>query len=243
MEKTKKGSNDLERAYNKYYPFLAEVRKRLLFIVSLFLIASFVGFIYYEELVRYVLSLLELEGVNIVFTSPFQFFELSISTGLFTGVVMTFPLIVGQLISFLKPALKKDEYRTIKKLIPFSIVFFAVGFGFGFQIMKYVITIFQEKSVELDIGNFLDVSNFLSKIIATSTLMGAAFQYPIILTILGKFKIIKIKNLSKQRPYFYVGSLIFAALLPPTDLFSLFLLTLPLALLFEITLLLGRIVK
>ena len=107
--------------------------------------------------------------------------------------------------------------------------------------MKYVIKIFLEKSQELNIGNFLDVSNFLSKVISTSALMGIAFQYPIVLAVLAQLKIIKYEFLKKQRAYAYTASLIFAALLPPTDILSLALLTLPLVILFEITLILIRI--
>ncbi|PIP52910.1 hypothetical protein COX08_03880 [Candidatus Beckwithbacteria bacterium CG23_combo_of_CG06-09_8_20_14_all_34_8] len=74
----------------------------------------------------------------------------------------------------------------------------------------------------------------------TSSLMGVAFQYPIVMTLLIRFKVIKHKTFEKQRPFAYVIALAFAAILPPTDLFSLILLTLPLVILFETTLILNR---
>ena len=49
----------------KYYPFLLEIRKRLLFIASLFLISSVFGFIYYEDVIRFILRLFKFEGVPI----------------------------------------------------------------------------------------------------------------------------------------------------------------------------------
>ena len=55
-----------------------------------------------------------------------------------------------------------------------------------------------------------------------------------------RFKVIKYQAFAKQRLFVYALSLIFAALLPPTDLLSLVLLFLPLALLFELTLLLNK---
>jgi Sec-independent protein secretion pathway component TatC len=48
--------------------------------------------------------------------------------------------------------------------------------------------------------------------------MGLAFQFPIVITILLKFNVIQYKNLVNQRIIAYTAALVFAALLPPTDL-------------------------
>ena len=72
---------ELQTTINKYFPFLLEIRKRLLFLASLFLITASIGFFYYEKLVTFVLGFLNLEGINVVFTSPFQFFTLAINSG------------------------------------------------------------------------------------------------------------------------------------------------------------------
>jgi len=108
--------------------------------------------------------------------------------------------------------------------------------------MKYVITLFYQKSQELNIGNVLDVSRLLSQVLLTSALMGVASQYPVVITLLLKFKAVKYQTLASQRPFIYTAALVFAAFLPPTDILSLLLLTLPLVILFEITLLLNRLI-
>ncbi|KKR87636.1 MAG: hypothetical protein UU32_C0004G0001, partial [Candidatus Woesebacteria bacterium GW2011_GWB1_41_10] len=58
-------------AIDKYYPYLMEVRKRLFFTLSVFAVAMFVGFFYYEKIIKFIIDLLSLQGINIVFTSPF----------------------------------------------------------------------------------------------------------------------------------------------------------------------------
>ena len=223
-----------------YLPFLLEARKRVLFTSSVFLIASFLGFLYYENVIRLVVGLIHFEGVNVVFTSPFQFINLAISSAFLIGIIVSFPMIIFQTLFFLKPALRPKEFKLMVSLLPLSLVLFAFGFIFGFFIMRYVINLFYAKSLELNIGNFLDISNLLSQILVTSSLMGVAFQYPIVMTLLIRFKVIKHKTFEKQRPFAYVIALAFAAILPPTDLFSLILLTLPLVILFETTLILNR---
>jgi sec-independent protein translocase protein TatC len=178
-----------------------------------------------------------------VFTSPFQFLNLAVNSALVVGMIVAFPFTIAQLLSFLKPALRKKEYKTIITLLPLSIILFLFGFSYGTLMMKYMLVLFYEKSLSLNIGNFLDISNLLSKIILTSTLMGLAFQFPIILTVLMKFKIITHEALKKQRFIAWSVALIFAAFMPPTDILSLMLLTLPLVILFETTLIFNRVMK
>ena len=228
---------------NRYFPLLSEVRKRLLFVASIFILSGVIGFFYYEKIIVFIIKLLDLGGVNIVFTSPFQFLNLAISSSLSIGLIVTIPLLIYQLLIFLKPALKVKEYRSVMTLLPVSIVLFIGGFAFGFLMMKYVVTIFFTKSIELNIGNMLDISKLLSQILVTSSFMGLAFQFPIVMSLLMDFKIVSYKIFTSQRPIAYMIALMFAAIMPPTDILSLALLTLPLILLFEFILLLNKVFR
>ena len=232
----------LDTTIIKYSPFISEIRKRILFTISVFVISCAIGFFYYASIIKFILIIFGLDGLNIAFTSPFQFFSLSTNVAMLVGMTSTLPMVIFQLLGFIKPALKKSEYRTVMFLLPLSLLLFAAGFAFGVVIMKYVIVIFYQRSVDLSIGNLLDVSKLLSQIILTSTLMGLAFQFPTVFTILMRLKILKYQVFTKQRLWVYLASLVFSAFLPPTDLLSLFLMFLPLALLFELTLLLNRYV-
>ena len=222
---------------------MMEVRKRLFFMVSAFLIGTFGGFIYCQKIIRLLVSALSLNGINIIFTSPFQFINLSISTGVLVGFLSAFPLIILQFLSFLKPALRPKEYRMTLGFLPFSFVLFVIGFAFGALIMKWQIKIFLSQSTLLGIGNMLDVTRLLSVVIITSVLMGISFEFPIILLILIRLKVIKHQQLSKLRPWVYLGSFIFALLLPPDSILADVLLSLPLAILFEITLILNKVME
>lgn len=235
-------TGDLESIVIKYSPFFSEIRKRLIFTLSIFIICAALGFMYYENIVRFVLRIFDFKGINIVFTSPFQFFTLAVDSALLVGFIAVLPMVIFQILSFLKPALRRSEYKAVLALLPITLLLFISGFAFGVLIMKYVVIIFFQKSVELNIGNLLDISKLLSQILITAILMGVAFEFPVVLTILMRLKILKFHAVAKKRLLVYVISLIFAALLPPTDLLSLVLLFLPLALLFELTLLLNKYV-
>ena len=233
--------SDMASIKEKFLPYLAEIRKRIVFTISAFVIATISGFIFYEQIIKILIKAFSLEGINIVFTSPFQFINLAISVGISTGLVVSFPLLVGQVIFFLKPALKKKEYKIITRFLPFSFLLFLVGFIFGLIIMKWQIEIFLARAASLGIGNILDISGLLTTVFLTSALLGIGFQFPIILLLLLRIGIIKHDQLSKKRKWVYIGSLIFAMLLPPDSILADIILTMPLVILFEFTLILNRI--
>ena len=231
-----------EGLIDKFSPFLNEIKKRVRLFIILFLVFAVLGFVYYEQIINFSLRIFRFEGVNIAFTSPFQFINLAFSSALAVGLIAALPLALYQIFSFLRPALKKREFRIIMTLMPLVIFLFFVGFFYGVAVMKYVISLFYEKALELEVGNLLDVSALLSQIIVTSSLLGAAFEFPVVLTALMRIGVLGYRTISSQRPMVYFICLLFASLLPPTDLLSLALLTVPLILLFESTLLINRIV-
>lgn len=234
-------TSELSELINKYSPIFFEIRKRILFTLAVFAVATLAGFVFYERIIKFLVDILSLKGINVVFTSPFQFINLAISCGVATGLVFVFPLLIYQILSFLRPALRFKEYKMVVWSLPVSLILFLTGFLFGFLIMKWQIQIFLASSVSLGIGNILDISHLLTTVLLTSALMGIGFEFPIILFLLMRIGIIKHHHLSKQRLWVYLGSFIFAILLPPDSILADILLTLPFIILFEITLLLNRI--
>ncbi len=218
-----------------------EVRKRLFFTVSVFFVGMIGGFVFYEKIIVFLIKVLDLRGINIVFTSPFQFINLAFTTGFVCGLILAFPLIVSQILSFLRPALRAKEYKTVLYMLPFSIILFLIGFSFGAIIMKWQIQIFLGRSTILGIGNILDISKLLSVVLLTSTIMGIGFQAPIALLTLMRMKVLKEAQVAKQRLWVYLGSFIFALLLPIDSIIADIILTLPLVILFEVTLILHKV--
>lgn len=224
----------------KYLPYLYEIRRRLFFTVIIFVAASLVGFIFYEKIIRFILDIFALEGVNIVFTSPFQFINLAIQSAFIVGLIVIFPIAIYQIMSFVKPALSKREFKNMVMLLPLSLILFITGFSYGIIIMRYTVTIFYQKSVELSIGNLLDVSQFLSQTLVTAIMLGVALQFPLIMTLLIRMNVVQKSVFAKKRVFFYGASLLFATFLPPTDLLSLVFLFSPLIFMYEVTILLNR---
>ena len=223
----------------KYGILLSDIRKRILLVFIVFAISTFIGFSTYEQILKFLIGTLSLDGINIVFTSPFQFINLAISCGVATGIIIAFPLLIFEILSFLRPALKNKEYKIIVRYIPSSLILFLIGFIFGILIMKWQVDIFMIRSISIGIGNILDISKLLSVVLLTSVFMGLGFQFPIVLLILIKLEVVKRSQLTKIRKWVYLASFLFALLLPPDSILADIILSLPLIILYEITLLVG----
>lgn len=222
---------------DKFTPFLAELKRRIIIIFSVFVLTSIGGFVFYEDIIKFLVRGLNLEKVNIVFTSPFQFINLAVSCGVATGLIFTFPLIISQILSFLKPALKRDEFKLVLNYIPYSLFLFLVGFIFGAVIMKWQVEIFLQSAINIGIGNVLDISKLLSTVLLTSTFLGVGFQFPIVILILARLGLIQHQSLAKHRKWVYLIALLFAILLPVDSILADIALAMPLIILFEFTLL------
>lgn len=223
--------------------YIMELRKKLIVGLILFVGGCTVGAVYYKQLLVLALTAFNLKGVNLVVTQPYQFIDLAISIGLFAGVSLAFPFLTYQFFLFIKPALRPQEQTLFGRLLPLSIVLLVIGFLFGVFIMQFVVALFSQGSSALGVNNILDISDFLTQIILMGIATGIVFQLPIFLTVVMRLGIISRKSLVNKRKHVHAGLIIFAALLPPTDVFSLVLLCVPLMLLFEGTLLFNRGVK
>ncbi len=236
MTTTIAGTND---AVAKYLPYLKEVQKKLYIFLVVMLASGVVGFIYYQKILSFVLKFFNLTGITVVLTNPYQFIDLAINTGLATGILAAFPLLIFFLVQFLKPALKPKEYRLVKVLIPISLILFVAGFVFGAWVMQFVVAMFKQTSLDFKIGNFWDIGHFFAQVIIIGLSMGLMFEMPVILTLLLRLKIIKKAVLASRRRYIYAGILIFAAAMPPQDLLSDAILFIVPTILFEIAMLIN----
>ena len=217
--------------------YLNEIQSKVFKVAIVFVIGIIFGAVKNRWIITSLISIFNLENINIVLVSPYQFINLAISISILSGIIFAGPLLIYELLGFIKPALRPHEFRLITKLLPISIILFIAGFIFGVRILQFVIDIYVNTSQKFNIGNFWDIEAFLTQVVVMGTCMAIVFELPIVLTILLRLGVIDRNILTAQRKYVYAGLLIFDILLPPTDILSMSLIFIPLALLFEGTLL------
>ncbi|MEN8252807.1 MAG: twin-arginine translocase subunit TatC [Patescibacteria group bacterium] len=224
----------------EYLPYFEEIKKESTKVLVVFFVAFALGFIYYKKILSLLINLFELDDINLVLTSPYQFIDLSIRTGMAIGIIATTPIAIYFVLKFIKPALQPKEYKMIVKMLPVSVLLFIFGFGFGIWVIQYVINIFSQTSSDFAIGNIWDLSGFLAQILVTGISLGFIFQLPVVLTVALRLQLVKHKDVVAKRRYVYAFLVLFAAILPPTDIISLALLAVIPLFLFEIALLLNK---
>lgn len=231
---------NIDRLVVKYMPYLREIQRKLVALIAVILASGVLGFVYYQKILTFILKFFNLKGIQIVLTSPYQFLDLAVNTGLATGVVIAFPLLIYYLLGFLRPALAPKEYRLVVRLVPISLILFIAGFAFGVWVMQFVINIYSQTSVSFDVSNIWDISHFFAQVIIMGLSLGLVFEMPVILTLLIRLKVIKRESVAKNRRFVYAGILILAAILPPNDIISLAILTIVPLFLFELALLFNQ---
>jgi sec-independent protein translocase protein TatC len=229
-----------EATFEDYKHYIKEMRSSFWKVLTLFALGAVIGMAYYKQILTFIMGFFKLENINLVLTSPYQFIDLAINSGFFVGIVFATPVFLYYALQFSKPALKEMEYKLLLRMIPASIVLFIMGFIFGVWVLQYVVDLFSQTSDNLDIGNIWDLSGFLSQVIVMGLSLAFIFQMPIVITSLLKLKIIKYKTIQGQRRAVYAGIVIFAALMPPTDIVALLILAIVPLFLFELTLFLNK---
>lgn len=231
---------DFKKNLEEFLPYLEDLRSRLYRGIVIFILAFFGGFFLTGTILKKILEFVHLDEVTIATSSPFQFIEVAMDFGFFLAIIVTVPYIIYSCYVFIMPALTLSEKVNLLKSVPMSALLFIVGFLYGFFTLNYALGVLAAINIHLGIANFWNVGQFLSQIFTTSALLGLVFEFPLVLTALIKLNIIDSMILKEKRRIAYFLMLAVTALLPPTDIVSLIAMTLPLVILYELTILLNN---
>lgn len=177
-------------------------------------------------------------------TGPGDLFDIVMDASITIGLIFASPVIVWQVWGFLSPALYGHEKKlVIPTLIGAALLFLAgMALAFFFVVpvsLRFLLVTFQTDSVT----SMLTVDRYFSFLFAMCLAFGAVFELPIAILLLTALGLVKPSFLSKFRRHAFVGCIIAAALITPgSDPTSLFLLTVPLYFLYEVSITLSKMV-
>ena len=177
---------------------------------------------------------LQVELISTQLTSQFM---THMSVALYAGLLLASPYIIYLLFQFVSPALHKAERKIcLKILFPAFFLFFAGITLNYFIIFPLSFRFLATYQVSETVTNLISLSSYISSFIMLSLLLGAAFEIPVIAWFLAKLHLVNANLLKRYRKHSFVGILILAAIITPTsDVFTLLLVTLPLYLLYELS--------
>lgn len=220
-----------------FWEHLEEMRNRLFVVLSVLAAAVVVSFVFSRVLMNLVLS----EGPTSLQTlAPVEAFSAHLNLSLTAGIIVSLPVVFYQFWRFVSPGLFSRERRTAVFAALASAVLFLVGAAFAwFVMLEPALSVFRSFETGNVTGNW-SLANYISFLGRFILIFGTAFQLPVLVLILVRFGVVTPGSLSRFRRHIIVGLLIIAALLTPPDPVTQVMLTLPLYLLFELSLLAAR---
>lgn len=161
------------------------------------------------------------------------------------GFIIAFPYVFWEFWRFVKPALTEKELKRTRGVIFWVSFLFFVGVAFGYYILTpFMVNFYFSYSLSSMIEIKPTFGDFLENLIYTTVGIGILFQMPLLVMVLSKIGIISAAFLRKYRKHAIVIILIAAAIITPsTDPFSLTLVTIPLYILFEASIMLAARVQ
>jgi sec-independent protein translocase protein TatC len=224
---------------------LIELRQRLIYSLVTVGVLCVVCFIFARQIFDFLLgpfraAVPSVSDVHLIYTAPQEYFFTELSVALFAAVFLAFPMIASQIYMFVAPGLYKRERKAFVPYLIATPIFFLLGAALVYFIVAPMALHFFLSMQETDPNGIsitmqTRVSEYLSFIMTLILAFGVCFQLPVILTLLARIGIVGSTFLKKGRKYAVVVFLIISALLAPPDPFSQVGLTLPLYLLYEVS--------
>lgn len=240
------GAGELDRPMT-LQEHLAELRGRLIK-GSLGVVAGMIGGLFVaERILGYMQSRVteaDPEG-RIVQTNLTEAISVYFKVSLYVGVALAMPLLLYQLIRFLAPGLTGTEKRYVCAMLPFTLVFFALGVAFSSLVaVPNMIRFLLEFSKRLGVANTIRVEDILGFYATLSLWTGLIFEMPLLMFLLASLNVTPYRLLRRSRKYAAVGLMVLAAVITPTpEPTSMLIIWAPMYLLFELGLILARFAR
>ncbi len=236
-----------ERGEMPFLDHLEEMRWRLIWSLLALTVGFVIGFVIVDKLD--VLGLLmrpitpELAGGKLYFTSPIEPFTITLKLAFFVGAVLASPVIVWQLWRFLAPALYAKERRIVLPVAIAGVLLFLAGVAMAYLLILpmaiKVLFTFQSQSLQ-PIVTAHEYFGFAAQVVIA---FGAIFEIPLVLLILVYLRVLSAAFLSRNRRFAIAGNAFLAMVLAPPDLISMTLMMVPVQLLYEITVVIARVME
>ncbi|MBR4913451.1 MAG: twin-arginine translocase subunit TatC [Bacteroidales bacterium] len=239
-----------ESAENKsFWEHLDDLRGSLIKIVVAIVLFSTLAFCFKDILFKIVLApkdssffMYKLFGggdftirlMNIGLTEQFM---IHLKTAFAFGVLMASPYIIYVLFDFIRPALYEKERQHSTGIVVSSYVMFMIGVAVNYLfIFPLTVRFLGTYQVSEQVSNMLTLQSYMDTLLMMSIVFGIIFEIPIVSWLLARFGLLKAEYMTRYRRHAIVAILVIAAIITPTgDAFTLLVVSLPIWLLYELS--------
>ena len=198
-----------------------------------------------SDFVTYRLLGVEPFKIELVNTGLTEQFMIHMKVALAAGVLMASPYILYLLFRFVSPALYDNERRCSVRLTLAAYVMFMLGVAVNyFVVFPLTVRFLGTYQVSMDVHNLLTISSYVDTLAMMSIVFGIVFEIPVVSWLLARFGLLKSAWMGRYRRHALVAIVAVAAVITPTsDVFTLTLVSLPIWLLYEASVLIVKVTE
>jgi sec-independent protein translocase protein TatC len=243
LKNTETEDDHIEEKEMTFLEHLEELRWRIIYSIIGIIVGAILSWIFIDYLVDYVLlKPAKDSGAQLQNLRPFGQLFLYMQIAIMVGIIISIPNIFYQFWKFISPALHKHERRYVLRIVIFSSLCFLAGIAFAYFVMLPLALNFAAQFGTETIKNQFAIDEYMSIIISVMLAAGLVFELPMLSFFLSKLGILKPSFMKKYRRHAIVIIMVLAAFLTPgADPVSQIVLAVPLAVLYEISILVSKL--
>ena len=181
-------------------------------------------------------------GATMIATDVTGTFLVPLKVTALAAFVIALPYVLWQAWAFVAPGLYHHEKRLALPVIVSSVVFFLIGMSFAYLFVFPVAFGFFAGYTPSGVQMMTDIDKYLSFVITMFLAFGITFETPVVVIVLVRLRIVTIEKLKAARSYVIVGAFVIGAIFTPPDVISQLMLAIPLWLLYELGIVLARVI-
>src|SRR5262245_60421099 len=223
---------------------LVELRTRLLRSIVAIVVVLFALFPWAKDIYAVLAAPLLRElpkGATMIATDVTGTFFVPLKVTLLAAFLLALPYVLWQAWAFVAPGLYQHEKRLALPVIVSSFFFFLLGMAFAYFFVFPIAFHFFATYAPEGVTMMTDIDKYLSFVLTMFVAFGVTFEVPVVVIVLVRLRIVSLEKLRSIRPYVIVGSFVVGAIFTPPDVVSQLLLAVPMWLLYELGLLMARI--
>ncbi len=237
-----------------FWDHLDELRSSLLRMLCAVVLFGITAFCLKDELFAIVLAprssdfltyrLLGVEDfqLHLMNTGLTEQFMIHMRTAMYAGLLVASPYILYELFRFVSPGLYQDERRYAVWIVGAAYLMFLIGTLVNYLVVfPFTVRFLGTYQVSPDVANMLTLQSYVDTLLGMSLVMGVVFELPVVCGLMGKMGLINGHLMAQYRRHALVAILIVAAIITPTtDAFTLFVVAVPIYLLYELSIVIVR---
>ena len=227
---------------------LEELRKRLIIALVAVAVCSVVGFVFWEQILRFLLTplpdisshLVGVSGTKLIQTQIGEAFVIALKLAVAAGFTLASPVILYQVWAYISPALTRRERKYALPFTVLGVALFYIGLAVGFVVLRFPVDWLIQFGQQ-DFTLLLKADSYLTFVAYFLLAFGVVFELPLVLTFMGVVGIVNSTILRQKRMYILFGLWVLSCFITPgADPYSPVIISVAFTVLFELTVILLR---